>query len=407
MDQQQRNFQNRIIVISIVFSIVAGFVAGGISSELFNKLELGQPLGSPQVNQSLKVVTQEEQVVKVVKDASPAVVSIIVSKDLPVIKQYWQDVNPFKGTPFEDFFAPFQAPESRQEGTQKQEIGGGTGFIISSDGLILTNKHVVSDESADYTVLTNDGQKYSAKVLARDPIQDIAIIKIEKNGLPVLALGDSGKLEIGQTVIAIGNALAEFRNTVSVGVVSGLKRSIVASNNFGLSAEQLDNVIQTDAAINPGNSGGPLFNLAGEVIGINTAIAQGAQNIGFALPINIAKKDIEQIKATGKINYPFLGVRYALVTGELKQKNNLSVDYGALIVRGQNVDELAITPGSPADKAGLVENDIILEADGQKIGKDHSLAAIVQGHKVGDTLTLKVLSKDQERVINVALGEKN
>lgn len=386
---------------------MAGFIAGGLASDFFNKLNFGSlSSGSNQIVQPVKTVSQEEQVVKAVKEVSPAVVSIVVSKDLPVIKQYWQEINPFKGTPFEDFFAPFQVPETRQEGTQKQEIGGGTGFIISGDGLILTNKHVVEDTQADYTVLTNDGQKYEAKVLARDPAQDIAVIKIEKNNLPVLPLGDSDKLEIGQTVIAIGNALAEFRNTVSVGVVSGLRRSITASTGFGSSAEQLEGVIQTDAAINLGNSGGPLLNLSGEVIGINAAIAQNAQNIGFALPINLAKKDIEQVIKTGKISYPFLGVRYILITSEIKQKNNLSVDYGALIVRGQNADELAIIPGSPADKAGLLENDIILEVDGQKIDQDRNLAQIIQNHNVGDTLTLKVLSKGQEKTMKMVLGER-
>ncbi len=409
MDQQQRNFQNRIIIISVIFSLAAGFVAGGLSSDLFNKLNFGNlssNSGQAPVVQPKETLSHEEQLVKVVKEVSPAVVSIVVSKDLPVIKQYWQNVDPFQGTPFENFFAPMQIPENRQEGTQKQEIGGGTGFIISSDGLILTNKHVVEDEQAEYTVLTNDGQKYTAKVLARDPVQDVAVIKIEKSNLPVLKLGDSDNLEIGQTVIAIGNALAEFRNTVSVGVISGLKRSVTASAGYGLAAEQLEGVIQTDAAINPGNSGGPLLNLKGEVIGINVAVAQNAQGIGFALPVNQAKKDIDQVKESGKIVYSFLGVRYILVTPELKQKNNLSVDYGALIARGQNADELAITPGGPADKAGLQENDIILEIDGQKIDKDHSLSKIVQDHKVGDTVTLKVLSKGQEKTVKAVLEER-
>lgn len=421
MTQEQRNFQNRIIALSIIFSLTAGFIAGGLSSDWLAKIDpaylpyLGKffkERGGAVNVQELKVVAQEEQVVRVVKEAAPAVVSIIVSKDLPVIERYWREGNSFEDffgdTPFfKDFFGRmFQSPEYRQKGTQKKEIGGGTGFIISKDGLILTNKHVVLDEQADYTVLTNDGQRYAAKVLARDPAQDIAIIKIDKNNLSTLRLGDSDKIEIGQTAVAIGNALAEFRNTVSVGVISGLKRSITASAGFGASAEQLEGVIQTDAAINPGNSGGPLLNLAGEAVGINVAVAQGAQSIGFALPINLAKRDIEQVQRQGKISYPYLGVRYVLVTPEIKEKNNLSVDYGALVVRGEQPDEVAVMPGSPADKAELAENDIILEVDGQKIGQDHTLVQIIQNHNVGDTLTLKVLSKGKEKTVKVVLGER-
>jgi len=412
MNTEQRHFQNKVILISIIFATFAGFIAGGLSSDFFRQIDWNRV---PVLNklskvslptQEIKVVTQEEQVEKVVKEASPAVVSVIISKDLPVIEQQWQSYDPFAGTPFEGFFAPMQIPQNKQNGTQKQEIGGGTGFIISSDGLILTNKHVVTDDQAEYTVLTNDGQKYPAKVLARDPGQDIAVIKIDKDGLPTLKIGDSSKIQIGQTAIAIGNALGEFRNTVSVGVISGLGRSVSASTGFGQPAEQLEGVIQTDAAVNPGNSGGPLLNLGGEVIGINVAMAQGAQSISFSLPINLAKKDIEQVKTTGKISYPYIGVRYTLITPEIKQKNNLSVDYGALILRGANKDELAVIPGGPADKAGLVENDIILEIDGKKITTDNQLAQVIQNHNVGDKVVLKVLSKGIEKVVEVILEER-
>lgn len=415
MDQQQRYFQNKVILTSIIFATFAGFIAGGLSSDFFSKIDLSKIPGLNKIPQATissslgsetNAPVREEQIVKVVKGSTPAVVSIIISKDLPVIRQYQRQYNPFQGTPFENFFTPIEIPENRQEGTQKQDIGGGTGFVVTSDGLILTNKHVVEDMAAEYTVLTSDGQKYPAKVLARDPVQDIAVIKIDKNNLPTLKLGDSDKIEIGQTAIAIGNALAEFSNTVSVGVVSGLKRSIAASNNFGASTEQLDNVIQTDAAINPGNSGGPLINLAGEVIGINVAIAQGAQNIGFTLPINYAKRDLAQVKDSGKISYPYLGVRYRIIDADFQKKNNLSVDYGALIIRGENKDDLAIIPGGPADKAGLVENDIILEVDDNKITTDNQLAQIVQNHNVGDGVALKVLSKGKEKTVTVILEER-
>jgi serine protease Do len=360
-----------------------------------------------------EIISQEEAIVKVTKEVSPAVVSIIVTKDLPVIERYYQEYDPFGADDFfkqffgEGFLKPFkfQIPQYRQRGTEKREVGGGTGFIISSDGLILTNKHVVADQEAGYTVLTNDGEKIPAQVLARDPIEDIAILKIDKTNLPVVELGNSDEIEIGQTVIAIGNALGEFRNTVSVGVISGLKRSIFATSGLG-EAEELSEVIQTDAAINPGNSGGPLLNLKGQAIGINVAMARDAQNIGFSLPINKAKRDIEQVKTQGKISYPFLGVRYILITLRIQEENNLPVDYGALIVRGEKEEELAVIPGSPADKADLVEGDIILEINGQKITLENSLAKSIQKYQVGEKISLKILHKGEEKMIEVELGER-
>jgi S1-C subfamily serine protease len=408
-----------VIIVSFLVSSLAGFIAGGLAGQWLNPQTI-QPIvekiiqpSKEQKTDQIKVATQEEVIVKVVKQASPAVVSIIITKDLPVLEQYYEEYDPFGGDEFfkkffgDDFFAPFKfrIPQYRQKGTEKREIGGGTGFIVSSDGLILTNKHVVVDEEADYTVLTNEGEKIPAKVLARDPVEDIAILKVEKNNLPTLTLGDSDQCQIGQTVIAIGNALGEFRNTVSVGVISGLKRSITASSGLG-ETEQLSEVIQTDAAINRGNSGGPLLNLRGEVVGINVAMAMGAENIGFALPINKAKRDLEQVKNQGKISYPFLGVRYLLITPEIQKKNNLSVDYGALIIRGENPTDLAVIPGSPADKAGLVENDIILEVDGQKVNQENPLAKLIQKHQFGDTVTLKILHKGEEKTVQVQLAER-
>jgi serine protease Do len=411
----QKNQFAAIIIVSVLISSIFGFIAGGMGSGC---LPGKKPAGT---SQSLKesssqalsqtVTTSQEQAVEaVVRDFSPAVVSVIATKNLTDIEKNADPFDGFFSNPFGDLFPFFQSPapdsQPSSQDSEPQEVGGGSGFIISADGLILTNKHVVDIDGADYTVLTNDGQKYPAKILARDPIQDIAILKIEKNNLPTVKLGDSDNLQIGQSVVAIGNALGEFRNTVSVGVISGLKRSVTASDDFGFESEQLEDVIQTDAAINPGNSGGPLLNLSGEVIGINVAVAQGAQNIGFSLPINLAKKDVAQVKEKGKISYPYIGVRYVLITPSIKEKNNLSVDYGALILRGSSQDELAVVPGSPADKADLKENDIILEADGQKINNDNPLAKIVQKHNVGDVVTLKVLSKGREKTVKVALGER-
>jgi serine protease Do len=240
-------------------------------------------------------------------------------------------------------------------------------------------------------------------VIATDPSNDLAVLKIEATGLTPVEFGDSTKLDIGQTVIAIGNALGQFRNTVTKGVISGLARHVTAGD--GQSTETLEDVIQTDAAINPGNSGGPLLNIAGQVIGVNTAVSQAGQLIGFAIPGNQAKQVFESVKKNGKIVRSFLGVRYIPITKTLQEQNKLTVDYGVLIQRGNTRDELAVIPASPADKAGLVENDIILEIDGQKLNTDTSLAGIIQKHAPGDSITLKVISKGKEKSITATLEE--
>ncbi len=244
------------------------------------------------------IITQEDLIVKVVNDVSSAVVSVVASKDIPVIEEYY--INPFKEDEFfqnlpEGFLPDVQIPQYRQKGTEKRQVSSGTGFFVSSEGLILTNKHVVEDTAAEYSIVTNNGETLGAKVLARDPLQDIAILKVEGGDFNFIPLGDSNNIKVGQTVIAIGNTLGEFRNSVSVGVVSGLNRSLTASGSAS-GPEELQELIQTDAAINRGNSGGPLLDLAGRAIGVNTAMAVSAENVGFALPINIAKKNIADAK---------------------------------------------------------------------------------------------------------------
>jgi len=408
-------WKNKTFIIILVFFIIGG-IGGAISgsyfySEIKNylskfKIEIPEPkiIEKEEVKEYQPQTSQEEAVIKVVNESSPAVVSIIITKDLPIIEEYYYE--PFKE--FEEFFGQpfeFKIPQYRQKGVEKQEVGGGSGFIVSEDGLILTNKHVVLDPEADYTVLTIDGKKFPAKVLAKDPAQDLAILKIEdKNKFPVLKLGDSDKLQIGQTVITIGNVLGEFRNSVSVGVISGLGRTITAEGG-GL-VETLEDVIQTDAAINKGNSGGPLLNLKGEVVGINTAMVLEAQSIGFAIPINKAKKDIEQVKTLGKIVYPFLGIRYVLITEKIQKENNLPVNYGAWIIKGEE-GEPAIFPGSVAQTAGLKEKDILLEFNNEKITPENSLAKVIMKYNPGDKVTLKILRDTQEKIFQVTLGEKS
>ncbi len=348
-------------------------------------------------------IDYETAIVKAVEESAPAVISIIISKDLPVIENCPYD--PFSNIPpeFRDFFGGgFSFNRPCQKGTKRQEIGGGSGFIVSPDGLILTNKHVVSDKEAEYTILANDGKKYAAKVLARDPVQDLALVKFVNPpaNLKSVRLGNSESLKLGQTVIAIGNALGEFRNTVSQGIVSGLSRNITA--NGGGSSERIEGLIQTDAAINPGNSGGPLLNLHGEVIGINTAVAEGAQNIGFAIPINKAKHDIDSVKSTGSISAPYLGVRYIEITPELAEKEKLPASTG-VIVRG-NSDGPGVIPDSPAGKAGILAEDIILEVNGEKISAETSLSNLVQKYQPGQTIVIKLNRQKQNLQIRVVLG---
>jgi len=234
--------------------------------------------------------SQDEQLTDAVAQIAPAVVSIVVAKDVPLLEIVYE--NPFGDDPFFRDFG-FRIPRYRQKGTQEKEVGSGTGFIIREDGYIITNRHVVADAEARFTVLLTDGSQKEAEVIYRDPKIDIAVMKIKGSGFTAAGFGDSGSLKLGQSVFAVGNALGEYNNSVSVGIISGLNRTITASGGFG--TETLENVIQTDAAINPGNSGGPLVTLNGEVIGVNVATTRGADNISFAIPINTIKEIISQV----------------------------------------------------------------------------------------------------------------
>ena len=399
-------------VLASLFGFTAGMIAGnGPTTDALLAVLPGSLRHEVTANKPvIQVVSEESATIAAVKKATPAVVSIVITKDVPQYEQYF--VNP---TPNNDFFNQFfgndfpqmQVPQYRQKGTEKQQVGAGSGFIVSPDGYMVTNRHVVADEEADYTAILTDGRKLPVKVLARDTANDIAVLKIEGKDLPTIELGDSGSLQVGQRVIAIGYALGEFGNTVSTGVVSGLARSLRGvSDGTARNAEDLFGVIQTDAAINPGNSGGPLLNLQAQAIGINVAIVQGSQNIGFALPINDIKKVVDSVKKTGKIARPFLGVRYMIINKELKDKEQLSVDYGALVARGTEQTDLAVTPGSPADKAGLVENVIILEVNGTMVAEEMPLAQMLQKYAPGEVIHLKILHKGEEKKVDVTLAER-
>lgn len=397
-----------IVVLVAILSFFFGLLGSLAGAVVFSKVSGHLPFlrHSDGVSTVVReqVVDQDSIVVDLVERASPAVVSIVASKDVPKFR----NVGPFGGFPF-FFFDPFQEQDpqgDRGNGeTEKQKVGSGTGFFVSSDGLVVTNKHVVSDDGADYTVFTSDGKEHKATVLARDPVQDMAVMKVDGAGFPTLTLGDSDTIKAGQTVIAIGNSLGEFSNSVSRGIISGLGRDVTAGSGFG-EEETLTNIIQTDAAINPGNSGGPLLDISGRVIGINVAVARGAENIGFAIPINSVKRAVEDVEKTGKISIPYIGVRYAIIDEEAQKDNNLPFDYGAIVLRGTKPTEFAVIPGSPADKAGIVENDIILEIDGTKIDADHPLGTIIAGYRPGDTVTLKVWHKGDTKDVKVILEER-
>ncbi len=348
-----------------------------------------------------QVVVEDSATTDAVSQAVRSVVSIVVTQDLSKLYNQTGPIGPFGDPFFFSFPYGFGAPPSG-----KQEVGGGTGFIITTDGMIVTNRHVVDQADAEYTVILNDGTTYEAAVLARDTVNDIAILKILSDNLPVLDVGDSDSIKIGQTVIAIGNSLGEFSNTVTKGVVSGINRKVVAGDSRG-SSEVIEGAIQTDAAINPGNSGGPLLDLFGKVIGVNTAVSQEGQLIGFAIPINEVKSAIASVREFGRIVRPFLGVRYILITPEFAEANSITgVDHGALIVRGDARTDLAVVPGSPADKAGLRENDIILAVNGEAVTQDRGLAKALAAYKPSDTVRLNVFRKGEEIEVSATLIEQ-
>lgn len=342
-------------------------------------------------------------IVKIAKKVCPAVITVIVSKDLPKAENFYSF--PFGG---KEYVMP-KLEKGQKSKIEKTQIGGGSGFIVSKNGYVLTSNHVVADTTADYTVILDKKHKYPAKVLSRNPINDTAVLKIEQpkghHDFPYLKMADSNKIQLGEDVVAVGNALGEFTDTLSAGIISGLSRFITAFGGVDHQMQNLRGLIQTDAAINPGNSGGPLINMYCEVIGINTAMIAGAQNIGFAIPINYAKKDLEEVKKYGKIIMPFLGVKYVLISKELAEANKLSVNDGALVVREQ-LGEPPVIKGSAADLAGIQEWDIIIECNNEKITIKNPLANILQKCKIGEETSFTVLRNGEKINLTAKLGEK-
>lgn len=398
-----KNIHNSFIQTAVVSTITSLLVVGVSYYFLIYQQNPVTTIQKLDEDKQENTLVLNKTIPDVVETTIPSVVSIVISADVPVIERYYDDF----WSPFGGFFGGngfgFQIPRQRQIGTERQEIGGGTGFFVSPDGYLVTNKHVVDQEGVEYSIVTNDGQTYDVEVVAKDPTLDVAILKVTADvDFPFLTFADIDELRLGESVIAIGNALAEFPNSVSVGVVSGLSRDIVAGDGFRF-RESLEGVIQTDAAINRGNSGGPLLNLKGEVIGVNVAVAGSGENIGFALPSTVVSSVYKSVAEHGEIVRPFLGVRYLQITKEIADRNNLDIEYGVLIVRGEKRSDLAVIPGSPADKAGLEENDIILEVDGHKLDGSKSLAALLRTYNVGDKVTLLVMHDGEEKEVTVEL----
>jgi len=332
--------------------------------------------------ETLKVTSEESAVVSAVRKALPSVVTVAI---IPEISE-GVFLNPFD--PFNSFSLP-------RDETQADEQSIGSGFIVRKDGIIVTNKHVVSGEG-EYFVITNNNKRYPVKDIFRDPLNDLAIIKIEANALPVLNLANSESLELGQIAIAIGTPLGEFQNTVTTGVISGLGRGITAGSPYEGFVEKLDNVIQTDAAINPGNSGGPLLNSAGEVIGVNTAVSQEGQNIGFAIPVNVLSEVLNNFQSSGdRISRPFLGVRYKLIDRETAIMNDLPE--GAYV--------LEVIAESNAENAGIQRGDVITKIDGQKITEEDDITKLIGKKKVGEVIKLELWSEGKKTAKTITLGE--
>lgn len=371
-------------ILALIVVLLVGVVGGVVGGRWFPGKSETSNLERTEVREILK---EENAVIDVVDKVTPSVVTIGVKKTQKIINR-----DSFLFDPF-NFFES-QSQPAVEERKIEQDIG--SGFIITKEGLIVTNKHVVSDADASYVVFTDGDTELKVEKIYRDPVNDLAILKISpETELTPVELGDSNNLKVGQVVIAIGTALGEFRSTVTTGVISGLGRGISAGLRFGGASEELSNVIQTDAAINPGNSGGPLLNSFGEVVGVNVAVSQAGENIGFAIPINIVKDSIDNFEATGKFSRPYMGVRYQMIDKKTAILN--SVPQGAYLVQ--------VVADSPAQKAGLIEGDIVTEIEGTKLNEKQDLSKVVGENKVGQEIEVKVHRNEEEVEIKVKLEE--
>lgn len=369
------------LVLLLLASLGLGFLGGRLGANNQNVLT------SANAKTNKQIVLNESQLISgIAKDVGPSVVSVNVTSQSTSTDSLFGSITP----------------------TQQQSAG--TGVIISSDGVVITNRHVVPAGSTNVSITLADGTALdNVSVIGRTSNTDsldIAFLKINDakgKTLKPAVLGDSSVVQVGDKVIAIGNALGQFQNTVTSGIISGFGRSVQAGDQTGSATENLQDLFQTDAAINEGNSGGPLVNADSEVIGINTAIAGNAQNIGFAIPINDVKGLIDSVLKTGKLNRPYLGVHYIPLTDDVAYQLGLSVKRGAYIAPS-TAGQPSIIAGSPAEKAGLKERDIITKVNNTPIDESHSLTSVLGHYSVGTTVTLTIIRDGKQQTLPATLA---
>lgn len=373
------------VTLLVMVCASAGFGGGYLGSKSHTRLTSSDNPPSSKANQKA-ALGESELISAIAKRVAPSVVSVDVTG---------------QSAPQLDFFGYT---------TTQQLASAGTGIIVSDDGYILTNRHVVPAGTTSVSVTLSDGTKFDAvevvgRTGANDPL-DAAFLKIKDlkgKKLQKATLGDSTKAQVGDKVVAIGNALGQFQNTVTSGIISGFGRNVQAGPGGADGSDALQNLFQTDAAINEGNSGGPLLNIGGEVIGINTAIAAGgAQNIGFSIPINDLQSLIKSVLSKGKVEHPYLGIRYVALTDDYAYRNNLSVKRGAYII-SSSTGKAAITPGSPAAKAGLKEKDAIIKIDGTAIDENNSVSSLLGRKAVGDDISIAIIRDGKEQTLKAKL----
>jgi len=352
---------NNIKYVLLIFAILIAVAGGWFLSQSQTPVQAG-----------VLNLDEQEATIRAINKAVPAVVNVMV---------YEQQTD-----------STFNVVDGKKKvETKKVLVGQGTGFLISANGWIISNKHVVDSTKSgkgEYTVVLNDGRKFGAFLIGKDPFNDLAVLRILGDGFTYLSLGTSSDLPVGTTVMAIGNALGKYQNSVTKGIISGLSRNIIASDKNGQTVV-LDNVVQTDAEINQGNSGGPLINLSGQVIGVNVAVDHSGAAIGFAIPSDDVRPIIDSIIKFGRIIRPYLGVRYVMISPELAVEKELPLDKGALLITNEDGDP-AVMPGSPAEKAGLKLGDIITEVNGIVLGEHNTLLSITQKNSPGNKLKVKV-----------------